>query len=227
MYNFIEGGITVHKIIFSILTAATLFSTTNVLAAKELKLGSRDSQISSVQTKLYEKGYLAHKADGFFGLTTLSAIINFQEDYDIYVSGTVDDNTRNLLFGNSNEIIYNDEDLYWLSRIVFAESRGESYEGKLAVANTVINRVKSNLYPNNVKDVIFDKKHGVQYEPTANGTIYNTPDNDSIKAAKEALDGVNNIGNCMFFFNPKIAQSSWIADNREFYTVIDNHHFYL
>lgn len=215
------------KIIISILTAASFFTSANALAAKELKLGSRDSQMNSVQTKLYEKGYLEHKADGFFGLTTLSAIIKFQQDSDIYVSGTVDDETRNILFAQNNETAYNDEDVYWLSRLIFAESRGESYEGKLAVANTVINRVKSHLYPNNIKDVIFDKKHGVQYEPTSNGTIYNTPDNDSIKAAKQALEGINNIGNCMFFFNPKIAQSTWIADNREFYTIIGNHHFYL
>ena len=214
------------KAICSILSAATFLYASTTIAAKELRLGSYDHEINYIQNELNERGYLQHEADGFFGLTTLAAIIELQEDYGIDVSGTINDETRRLLNDNDG-FMYNEEDVYWLSRIVFAESRGESYEGKLAVANTVINRVKSDIYPNSVKDVIFDTNHGIQYQPVANGTIYNTPDAESEMAAKEALEGKNIIGGCMFFFNPKISTSSWIADNREFYMTIGNHSFYL
>ena len=122
---------------------------------------------------------------------------------------------------------YTDEDLYWLSRIVEAEAKGEPYEGKLAVANCVINRKKSPDFPNTIKGVIFDRNYGYQYTPAANGTIYNTPSQESIEAAKSALSGNNNIGNSLYFLNPKKATNFWIIRNRTFYRRIQNHDFYL
>ncbi|TCT15722.1 N-acetylmuramoyl-L-alanine amidase [Natranaerovirga pectinivora] len=121
---------------------------------------------------------------------------------------------------------YSDEDLYWLSRIIEAESRGEPYQGKLAVANVVINRKKSSLFPNNIKDVIFDRQYGVQFTPAYNGMIYNNPGEESIKAAIEALEGNNNIGNALYFV-PTSARGSWVATNRTYHTQISGHAFYL
>ena len=69
--------------------------------------------------------------------------------------------------GNSSEsstenTSYSENDLYWLSRIIEAEASGESFSGKIAVGNCVLNRVKSSEFPNTIYDVIFDKNHGVQ-----------------------------------------------------------------
>lgn len=122
---------------------------------------------------------------------------------------------------------YTYEELFWLSRIVHAESKGEPYSGKLAVANVVINRKNNSSFPDTIKDVIFDKKNGIQFSPVLNGSIYDKPSSESIMAAKEALKGKNNIGDCMFFLNQKIAESSWISENRYLYTRIANHTFYL
>ena len=122
---------------------------------------------------------------------------------------------------------YSDDDLYWLSRIVHAESKGEPMKGKIAVANVVLNRVKSPLYDNTVKEVVFDKKYGVQFTPTINGTIHETPAGDSIVAAKRALLGENHAGKSLYFLNPKLAESFWIVNNRIFYKTIGNHDFYL
>ncbi len=122
---------------------------------------------------------------------------------------------------------YSDEDLYWLSRIIHAESQGESMSGKIGVANVVLNRVKSTLFDNTIYDVVFDRKHGVQFSPIINGTIYNTPLGDSVIAAKRALKGENNIGESLYFLNPKIATNFWIVNNRSFYKTIGNHDFYL
>ncbi len=122
---------------------------------------------------------------------------------------------------------YNDDDLLWLSRIIHAESSGEPLSGKIAVGNVILNRVKSADYPNTIYGVIFDRNHGVQFEPTLNGAIYNTPNSESIKAAKHALSGTNTVGKCLYFFNPKTAQSNWISKNRPYYTTISNHDFYL
>ncbi len=122
---------------------------------------------------------------------------------------------------------YQGDDVYWLARIVHAESRGEPDAGKLAVANVILNRVKSSQYPNTIFEVIFDRRFGVQYTPSVDGSIYNTPGHASIIAAKRALHGENNVGNCLFFYNPRIAGTNWIAKNRKYYTTIGNHAFYL
>ena len=122
---------------------------------------------------------------------------------------------------------YTKGDLLWLSRIVHAESVGEPFDGQLAVANVVLNRVASNEYPNTIYGVIFDRKYGVQFQPVANGTVYNTPSKLSVMASKRAMMGENNIGNCLYFLNESIATSSWITENREYYAKIHNHSFYV
>ncbi len=117
--------------------------------------------------------------------------------------------------------------LYWLSRIIHAESGAEPYQGKLAVGNVILNRVKSEQFPDNIYDVIFDRQNGVQFTPTANGMIYKEPSAESIRAAKACLSGVNVVDDCLYFFNPKTAtKASWIIQNCDFYTSIGNHDFY-
>ena len=122
---------------------------------------------------------------------------------------------------------YSENDLYWLSRIINSESQGEPMKGKIAVANVVLNRVQSNLYADNIYDVIFDTNYGVQFTPVLNGSIYNVPLGDSIIAAKRALNGESHAGKSLYFLNPKTAQSFWIVNNRIFYKSIGNHDFYL
>lgn len=122
---------------------------------------------------------------------------------------------------------YDEDAIYWLARIIEAEASGEPYKGKVAVGEVILNRVKSNNFPNTIWGVIFDDNFGIQFEPVANGTIYNTPSSDSIVAAKEALSGSNYSSNSLYFLNPKIAQSNWITKNRKYCMTIANHDFYL
>lgn len=121
---------------------------------------------------------------------------------------------------------YTDTDLYWLSRIISAEARGESYKGKLAVGTVIMNRVASKSYPNTVYGVIFDKKNGVQFTPAYNGGIYKTPSADSVKAAKEVLNGYRVPGNIQYFLNPSIASDTWFRNNLTYICTIGNHAFY-
>ncbi len=121
---------------------------------------------------------------------------------------------------------YTSEDIYWLSRIVNAEAGSEPDEGKLAVANVIINRKKSSEFPNTIKGVIFDTNFGVQFSPVSDGTVYNTPSQASITAATNALNGQNNVGDALYFLNPAKSTNFWIMNNRPFYTQIKNHYFY-
>ncbi len=121
---------------------------------------------------------------------------------------------------------YPEEELYWLSRIISAESRGESLRGQIAVGNVVLNRVKSSKYPNTIKGVIFDRNNGVQFEPVENGTVYDDPTPTSVLAAKLALEGADVVGDCMYFYAPALSKGTWIVNNCTYYTTIGCHRFY-
>ena len=126
---------------------------------------------------------------------------------------------------NADEV-YNADDLYWLSRIISAESGGEPFRGKITVGNVVLNRKASPSYPNSIWGVIFDRKHGTQFTPAATGTIYRAPTAESILAAKVCLEGYSISDTALFFLNPRIATNFWIVNNRPFEFSIGNHDFY-
>ena len=121
---------------------------------------------------------------------------------------------------------YSEEDLNWLAKIVEAEAQGETYPSKLGVASVIINRRDSGIYPETIKGVIFDKKYGVQFTPTANGSVYNTPSPSSFIAAMEALEGRNNAPKTLFFMNPRLATNHWIPNNRQYAFTIGGHNYY-
>jgi len=122
---------------------------------------------------------------------------------------------------------YQSDLVYWLSRIIYAESGHEPLNGQIAVGNVVQNRVASSSFPNTIYGVIFDRRYGTtQFSPVANGTINNTPSETSVIAAKICLEGYNIVGNSMFFLNPRVASSRWFDTNLTMTAIIGNHTFY-
>lgn len=120
-----------------------------------------------------------------------------------------------------------EDDIYWLSRIIHAEAQGESYQGKVAVGNVILNRVSNSKFPNSIYGVIFDKQDGyTQFSPVLDGSIYNTPNKESIKAATEALNGARPVGSALYFLNPRKSTNFWIVENRKHMTTIGEHDFY-
>lgn len=114
-------------------------------------------------------------------------------------------------------------DLYWLSRIIYAESGAEPLEGQIAVGNVVLNRVSSPRFPNTVYEVIFQRG---QFTPVSNGSINLTPNEQSVIAAKLCLDGANTVGNALYFINPRYSPNSWASRNRPYVATIASHAFY-
>lgn len=121
---------------------------------------------------------------------------------------------------------YNTDDVYWLSRIISAESRGEPLLGQVAVGNVVLNRMRHKDYPNTIYSVIFDKKYGIQFSPVADGSIYAAPSYNSVLAAKVCLEGVSVSDKILFFMEPNKSTSSWIYKNRPYAFSIGNHYFF-
>ena len=189
-------------------------------------LGSRTAWIDSEKHQLPGRSY---SQDGTFyvplrGIAeALDCGISYNSSLQRVTLTTKGSSSQNT----ADSSAYKDS-VYWLARIIQAESGAEPYRGKLAVGNVILNRVASTDFPNSIYGVIFDRKNGVQFTPVANGTIYNTPSAESIRAAEECLAGTRVVGNCLYFFNPKTAtKASWIVQNCRYYTSIGDHDFYL
>lgn len=135
-----------------------------------------------------------------------------------------------LIYGpnasNDNGIQYSQEDLYWLSRVISAEAKNQPMDGKIGVGNVVLNRVASSQFPNTIYDVIFDTKYGVQFSVTTDGSIYQTPTEESVEAAKLCLNGSNTVGNSIYFLNPRVSDNSWFQSALTYVTTIGDHEFY-
>lgn len=116
-----------------------------------------------------------------------------------------------------------EDDAYLLACLVSSEAGYEPYEGKLAVANIVLNRLNGGSYGNSIHDVIYASgqftvaSSGVLAKKLASG-----PNEESIAATKEALSGVNNVSGYTNFISSKSADFSAYSQ----YTIIGNHCFY-
>ena len=120
---------------------------------------------------------------------------------------------------------YDENDVYWLSRIISAEARGEPFVGQIAVGNVVLKRVESKSFPNNIYDVIFDRRFGIQFTPAYSGAIYKVPYDSCIIAAKISLEGVE-VVDALYFCTIAVSQRSWMHKNCRYVTTIGDHVFY-
>lgn len=135
-------------------------------------------------------------------------------------------NDLNLVRNNTDEVTkLTDDERYWLEKLVEAESADEPYDGKLAVANIIINRLKSNLFPNDINEVITAPR---QFQPFENGAIYEREaSQDSILAISEVFDnGIRVIPNDVFYFMSDTISGNWIDNTRPFYKKIGSHLFF-
>jgi hypothetical protein len=116
-------------------------------------------------------------------------------------------------------LTYTDEDLLWLARIVDVETGDATIFKRMAVANVVMNRVKSERFPNTIYEVIFQSG---QFPPSKrDGFTTLVPKMTSVIAAKRALEGENNIDTCLFFNNRPFSGKS-----DDFYQLIEGDYFY-
>lgn len=103
-----------------------------------------------------------------------------------------------------SEVTFEEGDRKLMANIIYCEAGGEPYSGQVAVGAVVINRVLSSVYPNTVVGVVYQNK---QFSPVASGRLALALANDSAtascyKAADEAMSGVTNVGQCVYFRTP-------------------------
>ncbi|MFC5712931.1 cell wall hydrolase [Thalassorhabdus alkalitolerans] len=114
-----------------------------------------------------------------------------------------------------------EEDKRLLSQLVTAEATGEPYEGQVAVAEVVLNRVESSKFPNTIQGVIHEQG---QFTPVQNGSINQVPTDTAERAVEEALNNSGQGHGSLFFYNPQTATNLWNATREETKT-IGNHVF--
>ena len=112
------------------------------------------------------------------------------------------------VFKDNNQMLYlTQSDIYLMSQVVYAESKGEPYEGKVAVASVILNRALNNGFPNTIQDVIFQPK---AFSCIVDGSIDVQPTQECFDAVYDALSGNDPTGDAVFFYNPDIATCTWM-----------------
>ncbi len=192
------------------------------------KIGAQGEEVRTIQTTLQEQGYFSGTVDGIFGEQTKASLIQFQKDNGLTPDGIAGTQTLSALgieestesaaggYGGMSE---SDYELF--ARIISAEARGEPYEGQVAVAAVILNRIAHPSFPNTMSGVIYQKG---AFSCVDDGGI-NAPIADSAyKAAREAINGSDPSGGAIYYYNPDKATSEWIF-SRPVITVIGDHRF--
>lgn len=194
-------------------------------SASVVAWGSRGSQVSLVQQKLKQYGYYDGAVDGVFGKETYNAVVWFQEKNGLKADGAVGPSTAAALgitiTGTVAASTYQESEVRILARLVSGEARGEPYVGQVAVAAVVLNRVKSPAFPNTISGVIFQTG---AFDAVWDGQFDMEPTENSVRAARDALNGWDPTGGCLYYYNPSTATNSWIW-TRQVQLTIGKHAF--
>lgn len=202
--------------------------------AAVLRQGSRGGEVKEVQRRLKQWGYYSGSVDGIFGSGTKKAVISFQKKNGLTADGIVGkatykalgmNDSYDVLNGNSNNKPssgnYSSSDLYLMAKAIYAEGRGESYTGQVAIGAVIMNRLKSPDFPNTISGIIYQKG---AFTAVADGQINLEPNQTAYDAARDAMNGWDPTYGCLYYYNPAVATSAWIF-NRQTVTVIGKHVF--
>ncbi len=185
---------------------------------------------TEVQTLLKKWGYYTGEIDGINGPLTIAAVKAFQKKYGLEEDGIVGPLTAAKMgitltssssSSSTSSSTYSSSDRYLLAKVIYAEARGESYIGQVAIGAVVLNRVEDSRFPNTIAGVI--------YQPWAftavnDGQINLEPDDTAYQAADDALNGWDPTYGSVYYYNPATATSSWIYTTT-YVTTIGNHVF--
>lgn len=193
------------------------------------KLEPADAAVANtteVQKRLKKWGYYTGSVDGINGPKTIAAVKKFQKRYGLTQDGIVGPLTAakmgiSVSSSGTSSSKYNSNDRYLLAKVIYAEARGESYTGQVAIGAVVLNRVEDSRFPNTISGVI--------YQPWAftavnDGQINLEPNQKAYQAADDALNGWDPTYGCVYYYNPQTATSKWIFTTKKV-TQIGKHVF--
>ncbi|CCO09415.1 spore cortex-lytic enzyme [Desulforamulus hydrothermalis] len=207
------------------------------LGDRTLKLGMSGYDVWQLQKNLDYLGYPVGDLDGKFGWQTFNAVKNFQWRNGLKTDGVVGKKTASAIIaqvsGNQAQrprtaaaasrsgLQFSRQDIYDLARVVHGEARGESFEGQVAVAAVVLNRLQSGLFGRTVQDVIFQPW---AFTAVHDRQFYLTPNESAFRAVNAAIKGWDPTGGALYYWNPQTATSRWVW-SRPIVNKIGNHVF--
>lgn len=190
-----------------------------------LTLGSRGERVALIQQRLKDWGDYQGAVDGVFGRGTYNAVVRFQRRSGLTADGRVGRKTAAALgvslTGTVSAALYRESELSILARLVSGEARGEPYIGQVAVAAVVLNRVRSDDFPDTVSAVIFQPG---AFDAVWDGQFDMTPTDSALRAARDAMNGWDPTGGCTYYYNPSTATNAWIW-TRDVQLTIGRHAF--
>lgn len=180
--------------------------------ATALRQGDNGEEVKAVQKKLRQWGYYDGEVDGIFGSGTKKAVIKFQQKNGLTADGIVGEKTAEALGlqlsqSSSGSSGGSDSNIYLLAQCINGEARGESYKGQVAVGAVILNRVKSSKFPNTIAGVIYQRG---AFDAVSDGQINQTPSDSCLKAARDAMNGYDPTGGCLYYYNPATTTNKWM-----------------
>ncbi len=192
--------------------------------------GSTGQEVREAQRRLKNWGYYDGAVDGIYGPKTFSAVKKFQTNNGIAATGTVGPQTRAALGmpaadGGGDYTptrgVSSRDNVYLMAQAINGEARGEPYIGQVAVGAVIMNRVNHPSFPNSIAGVIFQPG---AFTAVTDGQMFLAPDEASVKAARDALNGWDPSGGAIYYYNPAKTTNNWIY-SRPVVKVIGKHRF--
>jgi peptidoglycan hydrolase CwlO-like protein len=193
-------------------TKAQLEEELEDLNALKVQIEAEKSRVSTLvdNTKANVSSYSSQIADAEVTIDVLSSVISAQDENIAALQKQYEEElAKSRLAAQStwrdiSEVTFDEGDRRLLANLIYCEAGAEPYAGKLAVGAVVINRVLSSVYPNTVVGVIYQNK---QFSPVNDGHLAlalasEKANADCYKAADEAMSGITNVGQCVYFRTP-------------------------
>jgi len=188
----------------------------SVFGNRTLVYGATGQDVEMLQSKLKALGFHSGEVDGVFGWETLRAVKWFQENFGLKNTGVVGVSTwaalntakpGQMTAQKSGKTTTSSNDVTILAKMITGEARGEPYIGQVAVGAVVMNRVKSNKFPNTVYGVCFQPG---AFDAIRDGQYFRPPTESALKAARAAISGYDPTHGALYYWNPATATSRWI-----------------
>ncbi|MBR1764051.1 MAG: spore cortex-lytic enzyme [Ruminococcus sp.] len=172
------------------------------------QVGSRGKEVTAIQEELKARGLFNVGVTGYYGEETRKAVLRFQKQQGIQQTGIAGPITLKALGISVGEIpAATEANIYLLARIISAEARGEPYTGQVAVGAVVLNRIEHPSFPDTLAGVIY--QNGA-FTAITDGQ-FNEPISDSAyRAARDALNGWDPTGGCIYYYNPAKTSNKFI-----------------
>jgi len=207
--------------------------------SRPILLGTRGQDVLELQMFLNEKGYREGHLDGVFGPLTSAGLMRFQAENGLQADGLADKETMEFIkkmiskapeavtvATAADEFNFTAAELDLFARIVYAEASGEGFAGQVAVAASILNRIRSEVFPNTMSGVVYQVVGGsYQYSPVLDGRINNSAGETAKRAIMEALSGADPTGGATGFYNPAKTNNQWVR-SRPVTVTIGNHVFF-